>query len=261
MPLGANGETAPTAFGTLTRVSCMKYDEKPWRTTRGACRRSRFPTATMPLAEDAYERLRNMIITGELPPESAITENSIVERLEIGKTPVREAMRRLVLEGLLEVTPRMGYSVPAVTREDVENLFQLRGILETAAAELAVDRLDDAAIDRLSELSEIAYDADDRESLLAYVAANAEFHEIIAKGSGNRRLLELIRLLMTESRRYVHLAILSDEHSAVLKQQHINIVDAFRRRDRVKAGELMGHHVEDGRLVVQDGMAVGRLTN
>ena len=65
----------------------------------------------MPLADSAYILLRNMIISGELAPDSAITENSIVERLAIGKTPVREAMRRLVLEGLLNVTPRLGYVV------------------------------------------------------------------------------------------------------------------------------------------------------
>lgn len=215
----------------------------------------------MPLAEDAYEKLRNMILTGELLPESALTENSIVERLDIGKTPVREAMRRLVLEGLLDVTPRLGYTVTPVTREDIENLFQLRGILEAAAAELAVDRLDDAAIDRLTELSGVGYDPEDRESLIAYVATNAEFHDIIAKASGNRRLIELIRQLMTESRRFVHMAILSEEHGEAVRLQHAQIADAFRQRDRATAIELLRAHVEGGRLAVLDGLAVSRLTD
>ncbi len=215
----------------------------------------------MPLAEAAYEKLRNMILTGELLPESALTENSIVDRIEIGKTPVREAMRRLVLEGLLEVTPRLGYTVTPVTRDDIENLFQLRAILETAAADLAVDRLDDAAIDRLTELSDVGYDPDDRQSLIAYVATNAEFHDIIAKGSGNRRLAELITQLMEESRRFVHMAILSEEHGEVVRRQHVQIADAFRRRDRDAVTEEMRTHVEDGRTVVLDGLAVNRLTD
>ncbi|MDZ7632579.1 MAG: GntR family transcriptional regulator [Gemmatimonadaceae bacterium] len=136
----------------------------------------------MPLAEAAYHRLRNMILSGELPPESSLTENSIVDRIEIGKTPVREAMRRLVLEGLLEVTPRLGYTVKAVTRDDIDNLFQMRAILEVAAAELALDRLDDASIDRLLELSVVGYDPADMDSLTTFVTVNAEFHDIIAPG-------------------------------------------------------------------------------
>ena len=138
----------------------------------------------MPLAESAYEKLRNMIFTGELPPESAITENSIVDRLAIGKTPVREAMRRLVLEGLLDVTPRLGYTVTAITRSDVEDLFQLRVINEVAAAQLAADRLDEAAFARLAELSRTGYNPEDRESMLTYIRVNAEFHDIIARASG-----------------------------------------------------------------------------
>ena len=215
----------------------------------------------MPLAEDAYDKLRNMILTGELPPESAITENSIVDRLEIGKTPVREAMRRLVLEGLLVVTPRLGYTVTPVTRDDIDNLFQMRAILEAGAADLAIDRLDDAAIERLTELSDIGYDPEDRESLIAYVAANAEFHDIIAKGSGNRRLVDLITQLLTESRRFIHMAILSEEHGEAVRLQHAQIADAFRQRDRATAIELMHAHVEGGRLAVLDGLAVGRLTD
>jgi DNA-binding GntR family transcriptional regulator len=214
----------------------------------------------MPLAEDAYEKIRNMILTGELPPETALTENSIVDRIEIGKTPVREAMRRLVLEGLLDVTPRLGYMVKAVTREDVDNLFTLRVILETAAAELAVDRLDDASVDRLVALSDAGYDPDDLPSLIAYTNINAEFHDIIAKGSGNRRLVDLINQLMAESRRFVHLAVMSEENGRAVRQQHMDIADAFRRRDRVAVAEAMRVHVEDGRQVVLDGFIVGRLT-
>ncbi len=210
----------------------------------------------MPLAEAAYDRLRNMILTGELPPESALTENSIVERLEIGKTPVREAMRRLVLEGLLEVTPRLGYTVTPVTHDDIDNLFQLRAILEVAAADLALDRLEASEIDRLTELSSVGYDPEDRESLMHYIGVNAEFHDIIAQGSGNRRLAELITVLMTESRRFIHIAILSEEHGQLVRRQHEQIAAAFRARDRAGLAEIVRAHVDDGRVVVHDGMAV-----
>ncbi len=216
--------------------------------------------APMPLAESAYTILRNMILTGELPPESAITENSIVDRLAIGKTPVREAMRRLVLEGLLEVTPRLGYTVSGITRSDIDNLFQLREITETAAAVLAMDRLTEAQLDRLTELSAIGYVPDDRESLVEYLAVNMEFHDIIARACGNERLAALIERLMQESRRFIQIAILSDEHGQVVVNQHIAIVDALRARDRDAVIEAVRTHVLDGHTVTIDSLAVERVT-
>lgn len=208
----------------------------------------------MPLAESAYEKLRNMILTGELPPESAITENSIVDRLAIGKTPVREAMRRLVLEGLLDVTPRLGYTVTAITRSDVEDLFQLRVINEVAAAQLAADRLDEAAFARLTELSRTGYNPEDRESMLRYIRVNTEFHDIIARASGNARLAALIDRMMQESRRFIQIAILSDEHGHNVIEQHAAIVAALRSRDMDAIAATVRLHVEDGGHVTRDSM-------
>lgn len=224
--------------------------------------RLRLPSLTksqMPLAQSAYERLRNMILSGELPPESAITENSIVDRLAIGKTPVREAMRRLVLEGLLDVTPRLGYTVTAITASDVEDLFQMRVILEVAAAQLAIDRLDGASLDRLTELSTIGYDPDDRESMLTYLSINAEYHEIIARASGNKRLADLISRMMQESRRFIQVAILSENHGRRVIEQHEAIVDALRARDRDAVAEAVRIHVEDGMHVTRDSLIAANI--
>lgn len=214
----------------------------------------------MQLADSAYTILRNMILTGELPPESAITENSIVDRLAIGKTPVREAMRRLVLEGLLEVTPRLGYTVAGITRSDIDNLFQLREINEVAAALLAMDRLTEAQLDRLTELSAVGYVPDDRESLIEYIAVNAEFHRIIAGASGNERLAALIERLMQESRRFIQIAILSEEHGQLVVDQHMAIVDALRVRDRDALAEAVRAHVLDGHTVTLDSLIADRIS-
>ena len=213
----------------------------------------------MPLAQAAYEKLRNLILSGELAPETAITENSIVDRLGIGKTPVREAMRRLVLEGLLDVTPRLGYTVTAITLSDVEDLFQLRVVNEVAAAQLAADRLDDAALDRLTELSSVGYDPEDRESMLTYIGVNAEFHDIIARASGNVRLAGLINRLMQESRRFIQIAILSDSHGQLVISQHIAIVDALRAKDYQAIEAAIREHVEDGMNVTRDSLAAAQI--
>ena len=214
----------------------------------------------MPLAESAYIILRNMILTGELPPESMITENSIVDRLAIGKTPVREAMRRLVLEGLLEVTPRLGYTVAAITRSDIDELFQLREINEVAAALLAMDRLTAVQLDRLTELGSVGYAPDDRDSMLDYLTVNAEFHDTIARASGNERLATLLERLMQESRRFIQVAILSDEHGQIIIDQHIAIVEALRASDRDALVDAVREHVLDGRSVTLDSFSASRVT-
>ena len=216
--------------------------------------------APMPLAESAYTTLRDLILSGELPPEHAITENAIVDRLAIGKTPVREAMRRLVLEGLLDVTPRLGYKVAGINLGDIDDLFQLREITEVAAALLAMDRLTDAQLDRLTELSTVGYVPDDRESMIEYIAVNAEFHHIIAHATGNARLASLIERLMQESRRFIQIVILSDEHGQVVIDQHIAIVDALRARDREALTEAVRAHVLDGHHITRDSFNGARLT-
>ncbi|MCC7053472.1 MAG: GntR family transcriptional regulator [Gemmatimonadaceae bacterium] len=190
-----------------------------------------------------------MILNGDLPAGSALTENAIVERIEIGKTPVREAMRRLVLEGLLAVTPRLGYTVTPITLSDAEDLFQLRCIVEVAAVELASPRLGEPELQRLEELSTIGYDPGDRESIMVFSAANAEFHEIIAVGSGNRRLAELALSLMQESRRFIQAVTLTDDHGRLVQQQHCEIVAALRDRDPEAAAAAVRQHLDDSRLL------------
>lgn len=208
----------------------------------------------MPLAESAYERLRNMILSGELAPGSGITESGIVERLAIGKTPVREAMRRLVLEGLLDVTPRMGYTVAGISIAHVLELFDLLTIVEVAAAQAAAEHLDDAALQRLEALGDIGYDPDDDVSMLRFIESNAAFHNTIATASGNRRLADLIARLMTESRRFAQIANLSGAHGQAVTSQHKSIVDALRSGNRERIADAVGAHLRHSAALVLDSL-------
>ena len=197
-----------------------------------------------------------MILTGVLAPESSITENSIVERLAIGKTPVREAMRRLVLEGLLDVTPRLGYTVVGISQQDVDDLFQLRVITEVAAAQLATEHMTEEALERLEVLCAVGYDPHDVESLERYMTVNGEFHDIIGGLSRNRRLAELVTRLMTESRRFMQVANLTGDHGKDVIAQHKAIVSAFRSGDREAVAAAVRSHVTDGWTLVLDSLAV-----
>jgi len=206
------------------------------------------------LADAAYGRLRNMVLSGQLPAGCSITENGIVDRLVIGKTPVREAMRRLVIEGLLEVTPRLGYTVSPITRADADELYKVREVVECACAELACEALDDGQIDRLVELSDIGFDPNDPESVTAYVGVNLEFHGIIAYGGGNRRLGDLAMTLMQESRRFIQITVLTAELGRAVREQHLVIAEAFRARDRIAVAEACRYHVLDSHRVTVESL-------
>ena len=208
----------------------------------------------MQLAESAYTQLRNMILSGELAPGLGITESGIVERLAIGKTPVREAMRRLVLEGLLDVTPRLGYTVAGISLDHVMELFDLLTIVEVAAAQASAGNLDDLMLQRLDALSDIGYDPDDHDSMVRFISSNAEFHITIAQGSGNRRLADLIALLMTESRRFAQIANLSGAHGQAVTEQHKAIVSALRTRDRNRIADAVTAHLRQSASLVLDSL-------
>jgi DNA-binding GntR family transcriptional regulator len=212
------------------------------------------PGPTMPLAESAYVRLRGMILECELMPGAPLTEGSVVARLDIGKTPVREAMRRLVQEGLLQVTPRSGYTVAPITLRDLDEVFRLRQITEGASAALAAGRLSFDALTRLGELCEIGYNADDSQSILRFLSLNAEYHGIVARASGNRRLADLVQRLLDESQRMIHVGILLRPRSHEVRKEHSELLRWLRAGDGKRARALVEAHIESARLIARESL-------
>lgn len=212
------------------------------------------PGTTMPLAESAYVRLRGMILECELMPGAPLTEGSVVQRLAIGKTPVREAMRRLVQDGLLRVTPRSGYTVAPITLRDLDEVFRLRQIAEGSAVSLAAGRLSFDALDRLEELCGIGYDAEDGASIRRFLSLNAEFHGIVAIASGNRRLAELVGTLLDESQRMIHVGILLRPRSHEARKEHSELLRWLRAGDGKRARALVEAHIESARLMARESL-------
>jgi DNA-binding GntR family transcriptional regulator len=209
----------------------------------------------MPLAELAYQQLRTQILACELMPGSPITENATVERLGLGKTPVREAMLRLVQESFLLVTPRFGYTVAPITEHDVTEVFELREIAEVASVDLAIGKLGPTDVERLEQLCAIGYNAEDRDSILRYLALNAEFHRVIASASGNQRLADLVARLLDESQRMIHLGILLRPRSHEAQQEHSALLSAVLEGDAERARSTATQHIQSARAMVMESLA------
>ncbi len=206
------------------------------------------------LAEKAYRRLRLAIVECRLAPEQRLTEASIARQLRVGKTPAREALRRLVVEGLARVTPRHGYSVAPITLRDVEELFELRMLVEPAAAARAAGRLDGSARSRLHELSEVGYAEGERDSLRRFVRSNTEFHAHIARLSGSRRYAALVAQLLSESERLINFGALQHPQSGQTVDEHRRLIEALENGSENEARTIMEEHVRATRRMVVDSL-------
>lgn len=187
------------------------------------------------LADEAYSQLKRRIIRCQMPPDLLVTESQLVRESGLGKTPVREALARLVQDGLVQNIPRLGYEIAPITLGDVDELFGLRLILEPAAAELAAGRIDPAHLRRLDQLCAVTAHPDSTEGLDQHLKANRDLHVAVARSAGNRRLAESIERLMDEGERMLRLGLLFGNPWDQIIHEHKQLVDALIAGDAAEA--------------------------
>jgi DNA-binding GntR family transcriptional regulator len=195
------------------------------------------------LADQAYYALRELIVSLELRPGSAITEPELTARLAIGRTPVREALRRLALERLVEVYPRRGMFVTTVDVRDLTRLCEVRAVLEPAAARLAAERATRLDLEEINGLLEELADPRRREDR-ALIELDERIHRAIYRCSHNQLLEETLEWYYTHALRIWMLALdrTPDLQGAVL--EHHALLEAIARGNGDRAAELMREHVE-----------------
>jgi DNA-binding GntR family transcriptional regulator len=195
--------------------------------------------AAASLTDEAYSALKQKIICCEMPPDLLVTESQLVRQSGLGKTPVREALARLVQEGLVRNIPRHGYEIAPITLGDVDELFGLRLIIEPAAAELAAGRVDAQELRKLDALcAATANSAGGRQGLDLHMKANRDLHVAVARAAGSRRLLEIMERLMDESERMLRLGLLFGNPWAQIVHQHKQLVDALIAGDAAAARDI-----------------------
>ena len=195
------------------------------------------------IAERAYHELRDRIVTLRLAPGTLLREDALMRELDIGRTPLREAIKRLALENLVVVAPRSGTFVTSVDAADIIHISEVRADLEAQAAELAALRMDDEARERAEALLEHvrhlerALDAD------ALMELDEQIHRMIWEGSRNPYLVATLDRYFVLSLRiwYVVLDRVPGLGAAVFDQARL--LDAVLARDATKAGAIMREHI------------------
>jgi DNA-binding GntR family transcriptional regulator len=190
-----------------------------------------------------------------MAPGLHFTEGQLVRELALGKTPIREALVRLVHDGLVRTMPRHGYEVTPITLEDVEDLFRLRRILEPAAMALAAGRIDSTSRRRLEQLARVAsYAPGDPRTIEAYRRATHEFHVLVARVSGSRRLAAAIERLEDESDRMVHLGMQFRDRSETVRLGHQKLLAALVAGDAAAVRRLAIEGIRAAERVIRDAL-------
>ncbi len=192
----------------------------------------------------AYARLKRLILTARLCPGSSLVERDLAAELGISRTPVREALVRLVAEGLIVRRPRRGYQVAAMETEQVAGLYAVREALEALAIRLAVETMGSTACRRLEAAVEVASAAAGaRGGNPSAGRPGLRVHDIIVRQSGNPFLYETWRRLMDKILPYVWIETLYADDAARTLREHRQLCRYIRSRDATAAERLIRDHI------------------
>lgn len=208
----------------------------------------------MNLADKAYELLKEEIITCVLQPGQQIAQTQLAEKYQVGTTPVREALQRLVHEGLVQAVPRSGYVVSHITLSDVRELFELRNVLESAAVRMACARASEQQLAWLADHASFSYKYSDHADYVRFLARNHEFHCAIAAMSGNQRLTDTLSRVLAELNRVFHLGLDLRDSADEMRSEHIVLAEALSRRDAEQAAAIVNAQIARSIQRVQEAL-------
>jgi DNA-binding GntR family transcriptional regulator len=206
------------------------------------------------LGDMAYERIKEKILHCEFEPGSGLSEAQLAQLLGLGKAPIRRALSRLAQDGYVRSLPRRGYIVTPITLRDVHQLFEVRLLLEPAAARAAAGKIDAERLRSLEAICQAAYRPGDRESEKAFLAANTDFHIAIVDSAGNQRLTRIVQQLLEEMTRLFHLGLAMRDRTSEMQDEHSLLIQALASGDGNEAERVMREQIEASRRMVLDGI-------
>lgn len=213
------------------------------------------PIARRHLHDELLERLRDCIVTGELPPNSKVPEKELCERFGVSRTPLREALKVLAHEGLVILNHNRGATVSSLTLQDLDEAFPVYARLEALAGELACAQLTDEEVAEIRKLHEEMVAFYNQREFKRHFEANEALHERIQSGAHNQTLTQLLRNLSSRIRRARIYASASEARLAIAVDEHDGIMGAIERRDGPMLSRLLQEHMENTLGAIRDALA------
>ncbi len=190
------------------------------------------------------DRLRELIIEGELPPGTRLNERALGERLGVSRTPLREAFRLLSAEGLVQIQPNRGAQVVALSEEDIRESFEVMSGLEALSGELACRRITDEEVAEIKALTFEMLACHARRDLPAYYRLNRAIHERINLAANNRLLAQVYATLNLRIQNLRFRLNFDHDQWDTAAREHADMVDALAARDSARLATIMRKHLK-----------------
>lgn len=200
---------------------------------------------TLPLRDVVLNTLRRAILLGELKPGERLMELHLAERLGVSRTPIREAIRMLELEGLVTMIPRRGAAVAQITEKSMNDVLEVRRALDALCAELACDRITPEELEALRLAREAFETAVATRDTKEIAHADVAFHDIIVRATGNQRLIQLVNTLSEQMYRYRFEYIKDTRQHETLVKEHRIIYQSIVGKDKETAAAAAKTHIDN----------------
>ena len=198
-----------------------------------------------PLREVVCETLREAIRSGVLKPGERLMEIQLADELGVSRTPVREAMRKLELEGYVIMLPRRGTYVANISIRDINEVFEIRTTLDALASGLAAERITEEELEQLERLLVSIGENIETRNMKKVVEDDMEFHDILYKASRNQRLVGIISNLREQMTRFRSMSMSYPGRLKKTLEEHSRLVEAIAQRDVELAQKLAVEHMEN----------------
>lgn len=202
----------------------------------------------------AYEKIQRAIARCELIPGTTVSEADLEKRFGLQRAGTRTALERLASQGLVQPIHRRGYRIKPITLRDLNDLYQLREIVERATVRFAAGRVDEVSLRRLDRICSKTYTPLDRTSEEGFLRANSEFHILIATVTGNERLVSTLRNVLHEMERIFHFGLSERNRTDEMRYEHEALIVALTEGDADAAERAICAELVSSKAMVLDAL-------
>lgn len=204
----------------------------------------------LPLRDVVFNTLRQAILTGELKPGERLMEIHLANKLGVSRTPIREAIRKLELEGLVTMIPRRGAEVSQITEKSMNDVLEVRRALDALCVELACDRITEEGLEKLQKACTGFEQAVKTKDLRRIAQADVALHDIIVQATGNQRLIQLVNNLSEQMYRYRFEYIKDFNQHTRLVEEHRIIYESIVNKDKETASQEARIHIDNQKKAI-----------
>lgn len=212
------------------------------------------------LREVVYERLKKRIQRGEFKVKERLIEQRLAEDLGVSRTPVREAISKLEQDGLVDKIPQGGAAVKGTTKDEIEEVFGLRVVLESYAAALATEKINEEILQSLDAVIEKQHRALERRNVNRYIELNSQFHDLLYSASQSDKLYQIINFLRNYIYKYRVFLLRMEEMPKISLRDHQLMLEAMREGDAQKVEELVKKHIMRAKETLLTEIEEGKLS-